>query len=69
MSTSVYIDNKGKDIIILGEEGTQGLDDITLTAETQLNKRFILSHTIMEAIASYLLMPQKHTNSNKKNLK
>ena len=33
MSSSVHIDNKGKDILILGEEPTQGLDDTTLTAE------------------------------------
>ena len=34
MSSSVYIDNK-KDILILGIGPTQGLDDITLTAETK----------------------------------
>ena len=28
MSSSVHIDNKGKDILILGEGLTQGLDDI-----------------------------------------
>ena len=50
MSLSVYIDNKGKDILILGEGPTQGLDDTTLTADaiypinfTQRNKRFVLS--------------------------
>ena len=49
-SSSVHIDNKGKDILILGEEPIQGLDDTTLTAEaiypisfTQSNKRFVLS--------------------------
>ena len=30
MSSSVHIDNKNKDILILGEEPTQGLDDTTL---------------------------------------
>ena len=35
MSSSVHIDNKGKDIIILGEGPTQGLDDTTLTAEAK----------------------------------
>ena len=34
MSSSVHIDNKGKDIVILGKGPTQGLDDTTLTAET-----------------------------------
>ena len=50
MSSSVHIDKKGKDILILGEETTQGLDDTTLTPEaiylfnfTQLDKRFVLS--------------------------
>ena len=50
MSSSVHIDNKGKDILILGEEPTQGLDETTLTAETkhpinftQSVKRFVLS--------------------------
>ena len=49
MSSSVHIDNKGKDILILREGLTQGLDDTTLTAEakypinfTQPNKGFVL---------------------------
>ena len=50
MSLSVYIDNKNRNILILGEGPTQGLDDTTLVAEaiypinfTQSNKRFVLS--------------------------
>ena len=50
MSSSVHVDNKNKDISILGEERTQRLDDTTFTAEakypinfTQPNKRFVLS--------------------------
>ena len=50
MSSSVYNDNKGKNILILGEVQTQGLDDTTLTAEakyhinfTQSNRKFVLS--------------------------
>ena len=50
MSSSVHIDNKNKDISVLGEWATQGLNDTTLTAEalhpinfTQPNKRFVLS--------------------------
>ena len=50
MSSTVHNNNKGKDILILGEELTQGLDDAILTAEvkypinfTQLGKRFLLS--------------------------
>ena len=33
MSSSVYVDNKGKDILILFEGPAQGLDEMTLTAE------------------------------------
>ena len=46
MSSSVHVDNKNKDILILGE----GLDDTTLTVKAkylinfrQPNKRFVLS--------------------------
>ena len=46
----MHVDDKGKDILILGEGPTQGLDDTTLTAEakypinfTQSGKRFVLS--------------------------
>ena len=50
MSSSVHIDNKGKDILIPGEGPRQGLDDTKLTVEakypinfTQSGKRFVLS--------------------------
>ena len=50
MSSFVHVDNKGKDILILGEGPTQGLDGTTLTAEAkypinfiQSGKRFALS--------------------------
>ena len=46
-SSSMYIDNRNKDILILGYRSTQGLDDTTLSAEpkylinfTQANERF-----------------------------
>ena len=35
MSSSVYIDNKRKDILIPGISPTQGSDDTTLAAEVQ----------------------------------
>ena len=38
MSSSVYTDNKNKDILILGEGPTQGLDGTTLTREKNLLK-------------------------------
>ena len=50
MSSSVHDDNKNKNILILGEELTQGLDFTTVTAEakypisfTLSGKRFVLS--------------------------
>ena len=53
MSSSVHVDNKGKDIVILGEGPTQGLDNTTLTAEviypinfTQSGKRFVIKSTL-----------------------
>ena len=39
MSSSVHIDNKGKNILILGKGPTQGLNH-TLTAETQYSVNF-----------------------------
>ena len=46
----MHVDNKGKNILVLGEEPTQELDDTILTAEakypinfTQSGKRFALS--------------------------
>ena len=50
MSSYMHIDKKRKDILILGNGPTQGLDDTTLTAEakyhvdfTQSNRKFVLS--------------------------
>ena len=47
MSSSVHVDNKKKDILILGECPTQGLDDTILTAEKKYSidsrKKFCLS--------------------------
>ena len=47
--SSGNFDNKGKDILILDERPTQGLDDTTLAAEekypinfTQIGARFVL---------------------------
>ena len=50
MSSSVHVDNKGKDILILGKGPTQGLGEHSLTAEkmysinfTVTKKKFCLS--------------------------
>ena len=40
MSPSGHIDNKNKDILILGEGPTQRLDDTTLTAEAKCPIKF-----------------------------
>ena len=40
MSSSLLIDNKGKDILILSEGQTQGLDNTTLTAEAKYSINF-----------------------------
>ena len=42
MSSCVHVDNKKKDILILGEGPTQGLDGTTLTAE----KRYSINFTV-----------------------
>ena len=63
MSSSVHVDNKKKDILVLGKGPTQGLEH-TLTAEkmysisfTVARKKFCLSLVIS------LLMVQKFINS------
>ena len=40
MSYSVYVDNKGKDILILGKGPTQGLGEHSLTAEKMYSINF-----------------------------
>ena len=44
MSSSVQVDNKGKDIFILGKGPTQGLSDTMLTAEAQYSINFSRSN-------------------------
>ena len=76
MSSSPHIDNKKKNIFILGKGPTQGLDH-TLTAEKMYStnftektqKNFVSVSIIMEQIVIYLLMVQKWSNSKQKILK
>ena len=76
MSSSAHIDNKKKDILVLGKGSTQGLEH-TLTAEklnaiifTVTNKIFFFWVCItMEQIVICLLMRQKFTNLKQKILK
>ena len=51
MSSSVHINKKKKDVLILGFDPTQGFDDTTLTAKAQYsinfsrsNRKFYLSY-------------------------
>ena len=44
MSSSVYIDNANKIVLILGEEPTQGLDDTPLKADVQYSINFSRSN-------------------------
>ena len=55
MSSSVHINNKGKDILILVKGPTQGLDCTTFTAEAEYS--------------FYLLMLQKYISSKQRILK
>ena len=50
MSPSAHIDNKGKDILILVKGPTQGVDDITLTAEAKYSISFSKSNLIFQKI-------------------
>ena len=65
MNSSVHIGNEKKYILILGKGPTQGLDDITLTAEAQYsinfsgsNKKFCLSLHYNGSKNFYLLIYQ-----------
>ena len=40
MSSSVQVDNKGKNILILGKDPTQGLAEYSLTAEKMYSVNF-----------------------------
>ena len=74
MSLVVHIDNENKNMLVLDEWSTQGLDDTTLTAEakypvnfTQPNKIFLLSlHYNGGNSFFYLLILQKYINSKQR---
>ena len=40
MNSSVHVDNKGKDVLILGKGPTQGFDEHSLTAEKMYSVKF-----------------------------
>ena len=72
MSSFVHVDNKGKDILILGKGPTQGLGEHSLTAEkiysvnfTDNGEKYCLSLRY-NGVISYLLMVQKLLNLSKR---
>ena len=72
MSSSVYIDNKKKDTLILGIGPTQGLNNTTLTAEprysinfSKSNRKFCLSLHYDGSNSFFLLMLKKYINSKR----
>ena len=75
MSSSTKIDNRKKDVLILGEGPPQGVEH-TLSEEkmysinfTEKNKNFVWACIATNKIATYLLMVQKFINLNKMILK
>ena len=68
MSFSAHIDNKKKDILILGKGPTQTLEH-TLTAEKMFAINFTVAKKKLELIVICLSMVQKFTNLRQKILK
>ena len=75
MISSTHVDNKKKDILILGKGPTQGLEH-TLTAEkmypinfTVTKKKFVWAYITIEQIVICLSMEQKFTKLKQKTLK
>ena len=73
MSSSVHIDNDGKDILIHCKGPTQELDGTTFTVEplypinfTQSAKDLYETYTVMEATISCLFMLRKYIISKQK---
>ena len=76
MGLSVYIYNKNKDSLILGEGPAQGLDNTTVTADseypinfTQSGKRFKFSLHYNESNSFLFVNATKYINFNQKTLK
>ena len=74
MSSSVHVDNKGKDFLILGKGPTQGLGEHSLNAEkmhsinfTEHSKKFCLSLHYNGA-NSYLFVNTKEIHNSKQKI-
>ena len=66
MTSSLHVGNKTKDILVLGEGATIGLDDTTITAEakysinfTRSRRRFVLSLRYNGSNSFFFLKPVK----------
>ena len=75
MSSFVHIDNKKKNILILGESPTQRLDDATLTAGTinrinftQPRKKSVLSLHHNGSNSFLFVSAKKYINSKQKSI-
>ena len=73
VSSSVHVDNKKNDILILGIGPTQVLHDNTLAAKAQYsvnlsrsNRNIFEACIILVAAVFYFLMLQKYINSKQK---
>ena len=76
MSSSVHVDKKGRDILILGKGSTQGLGGHSLTAEkmysvnfTDHRKKYCLSLHYNGKTVIYFLVVQKLLNLKQKILR
>ena len=45
MNPSIHVDNKGKDILIIGKDPTQGLGEHSLTAEKCIQLTLLIMET------------------------
>ena len=59
MSSAVHTDSNGKDILIFGEEPTQGLDDTTSTAGVKYRVRLIFLKSCRENLSFHNLSDQR----------
>ena len=62
MSSAVHVDSNGKDILIFGEEPTQGLDDTTSTAGVKYRVRLIFLKSCHENLSFHNLSDQRRKN-------
>ena len=76
MSSFLHVNNKNKDILILGKGETKGLDNTSLTAEatysisfSRSERKFCLSLHYNQVTVFSSLMPQKYISLKQEILK